>query len=175
MKLFLLNNLNVPNYIEPTSNNSFGSWFYITKEETRQEGPWSDNDEDAYFPEHLEILKSNPYPFQQQIIDSANIKDDMRTVNVIYDPYGCSGKTCVALYLSVTSKAILVPMCKTSQDIIQFVCSFCMPKKLRNPSPIFIDLPRALHKHALEEIYSGIEILKSGALYDTRFTARRWM
>lgn len=174
IKIFKDFDFPIPNYIEPSSSNSLGQWFYVMKNETRIEGPWKDTDEEIYVPKHIKNAMDNPYPFQQQIINSTKTNRE-REVNVIYDPTGCSGKTTVATWLCVMSDAILVPMCYKTNDIIQYICSICMQKKLRSPSPIFIDLPRATPKTALQEVYAAIEILKSGLLYDTRFTGKRWV
>jgi hypothetical protein len=173
MNLFLAENLAIPNYLEPTSNNSFGSWFYVLKKETRIEGPWKNTDEEYYLPIHLRGVLDKPYPYQQQIIDSAKINDS-RTVNVIYDPKGCTGKSTVAAWCSATSDAISVPPCGKAQEIVQYVCSLCMQKQIRNPGLIFVDIPRAISQASLDQIYAAIEIIKSGVLYDMRFSAKRW-
>jgi len=49
-----------------------------------------------------------------------------------------------------------------------------MGKSIRGTVPIFIDLPRAMDKSRLFGIYSAIEQIKSGWVYDTRNKWREW-
>lgn len=49
------------------------------------------------------------------------------------------------------------------------MCNICMCRNLRNPTPVFIDLPRAMNKDRLNGIYTAIEQIKKGKLYDMRY------
>ena len=49
-----------------------------------------------------------------------------------------------------------------------------MGKKIRQSVPIFIDLPRAMDKTRLYGIYTAIEQIKSGWVYDVRNSWKEW-
>ncbi len=101
--------LKMNNYLAPTSNGCFGSWFYVTKSETRVSGPWSDKDKDDYFPIHYRVEKL--YPFQQAIIDKVKEEGESgknRIVNILYDPVGSIGKSLVVGRLVCEKRGYLV-------------------------------------------------------------------
>lgn len=163
------------NYLEPASTNSYGHWFYVMKEETKIEGPWKDTDEELYVPLEYREIDKNWHPFQTQIIQSKDEVKKNREVNVIFDPKGNSGKTTLANYLTITQQGLLIPPLAKASDIIQYVCSLCMARKTRDPKIVFFDLPRALNKSDLRELFTAVEQIKNGILYDTRYTGKCWV
>lgn len=149
-----------------TSNASKNNDFYVTKEDTRVEGPWSteDGEEPQYIPRQIrEVIKL--YPFQEKVHNSC-FQYDPRTINIVLDPMGNLGKSIVCQYLDVYKKAVMVPPINDYKDMIQY----CMSRR-RTPAYL-IDMPRALKKDKLYSFYSAIETLKSGFLFDLRYKGR---
>ena len=173
LKLFKV----APNYFEPTVNAEHyrGDAFYQMKDDTRIEGPWSDRDKEneVYIPRQYRNLIDKLYPYQQYIFDTRN-EFEPRKINLIYDKTGCNGKSTIAAICELYGTGIDVPPMNDMKEIIQLLCDECMSSKLRNPSPIFIDMPRAMDKTRLFGIYSAIEQIKKGKLYDTRYNYRKW-
>lgn len=166
-----------PNYLSVTSNPTFykGDMFYVMKEDTRVEGPFSDKDikPEVYIPRHFRGKLSNLRPFQKQIWDSANDFDD-RIINMIYCPTGNAGKSTIASLCELFGRGIDLPPCNDAEKIIQSCCDICEGKSVRNPSPIFVDLPRAMNKDRLNGIYTAIEQIKKGKLYDLRYKYKEY-
>lgn len=164
-----------PNYFQPTVNPEYfkGDAFYMTKEDTRIAGPWKDTDKDEYIPRQYKGLLDRLYPYQQKIWDTRQVFEP-RKINLVYDPTGNNGKSSIASLCELYGDGIDVPPMNDMKEIIQLICDECMSKKLRNPSPIFIDLPRAMDKSRLFGIYTAIEQIKKGKLYDTRYNYKSW-
>lgn len=49
-----------------------------------------------------------------------------------------------------------------------------MAKETRSPSPIFLDMPRAMNKERLNGIYTAVEQIKKGKLYDLRYSYKEY-
>jgi len=175
MKMF--NIIPVPNYLEPSVKTTFytGDMFYVMKTETRIDGPWSDKDikKDVYIPRQYRLEFNSLYPYQQFIFNSATVFDT-RTINLIYDPLGNNGKSTIASYCELYGKGIDLPPVNDGQQLIQATCDICYGKDLRDPSPIFFDLPRAMTKDNLNGLYTAIEQIKKGKLVDLRYKYKEW-
>lgn len=173
LKLFKV----APNYFEPTVNAEHfrGDAFYMMKEDTRIEGPWTDKDKknEIYVPRQFRGLMNNLYPYQQFIYDTRN-DFEPRKINLVYDEKGCNGKSTIASLCELMDKGIDVPPMNDMKEIIQLLCDECMATDNRSPTPIFIDMPRAMDKSRLYGIYSAIEQIKKGKLYDTRYNYKKW-
>ena len=164
-----------PHYLEPTTcgeakNNSFS---YAMKEDTRSQGPWSDKDQEVYIPRQYRGLMERLYPFQKVIFDSAH-EFDPRIINLIYCPEGNQGKSTIAALCELHGRGIDLPPVNDAEKLLQSVCDICMSKQIRDPSPIFVDLPRAMDKTRLNGIYTAIEQIKKGKLYDLRYSYKEW-
>lgn len=170
-------------YFEPTCNNyrrmissadGIGK-YYATKIDTRIEGPWTSDDVETFVPEHVKSFE--PYPWQEDLIANHLGKND-RQVTCIFDPKGGIGKSTLLTWL-LTSSAnadsyYQIPPINDSKDLMQAVCDQLMAKRDRNPKAIFIDLPRAMNKKCLAEMYVAIESIKDGYSYETRYKYRDW-
>jgi len=154
-----------------TSKNNKDNDFYVAKEGSRIDGPWKDTDVEIYIPENVRNI--NLYPWQQQTIDSAEIKDD-RTVNVIIDKKGSSGKSTIARFMECREKAIWLPPMNDPKELMQAMCCICMDKKLRNPKLVYINLPRAMDQTRINGIFNTIEQIKDGKLYDFRYHYKKY-
>lgn len=167
----------IPNYLEPTANPTYykGDMFYVLKEETRISGPWTDKDkefEEVYLPYQYLGIKERFYPFQKQVYDSAELRE-ARKINYVFDPKGNKGKSSVASIMEIEGNAIDLPPANDLKEMLQVACDECY-ERTRNPKVIFIDLPRAMEKTRLYGIYSGIEQIKKGKLYDCRYNYKKW-
>lgn len=160
-----------PQYLEPSHDTS---WSYVMKKDTRIDGPWTDEDVEVYIPRQYRGLMDRLYPYQKVIMDSADVFDT-RSINLIYCPVGGVGKTTVAMLCRLFKNGITLPPINDQKELVQSCCDICVARNTRNPSPIFIDLPRAMKKDTLHGIYSGIELIKNGDLYDLRYKYREYL
>ena len=173
MKLF--GSMPVPNYLEPTVNATYyaGDMFYVSKTETRIDGPWDERETEKYIPRQYRNMLDKLYPYQKHIYDSADVFDT-RTINMIYCPVGNVGKSTIASVCELYAKGIDLPPVNDAEKLIQSCCDICEAKQIRNPSPIFVDLPRAMNKDRLNGIYTAIEQIKKGKLFDLRYKYKEY-
>lgn len=141
-----------------------GNFNYVMKADTRIEGPWTDRDytEPPPLTRQLQkFAKDRFYPWQRQVFDMCSEFDD-RTINLIYDVHGNAGKHIFAEYLEHEKMALELPPLRSVQDIM----AACM----RAPASkvYLVHMPKAMEEDQLAEIYSGLECLKNGKMYDTR-------
>lgn len=156
---------------DPTTNEEFKkkSFQYVMKEQTRIDGPWDDRDYDepAVMTRQLESFLQLPLrPYQQQIKDMITVPCD-RSIIVIYDPIGNSGKSIFSEYLEYLKVAYEIPTFDKLEDIM-----FCVMGLKTYPCYI-VDMPRGLPKRSLSQFYSGLECLKNGVAYDKRYQFRK--
>lgn len=148
-----------------------GDMFYVTKADTRVDGPWTDKDVELYIPrQYRDIL---PYPWQQKVLDSVH-NFNSRIVNLIYDPAGCQGKSTIAAICCLKNNGIIIPPVNDHEKLMASVCDILSAKEERRPGPIFIDLPRYMDKSRLYGIISSIEQIKNGYSYDMRYKYKEW-
>lgn len=147
----------------PCSNYNMGNMLYVMKIDSKIDGPWTDKDEKPIpIPKQIKMIESL-YPYQQEIIDRSKYMWNCRKINVLYDSEGCKGKTTLATYCAVNKIGKKLPCLNDYRDLMQ--CIMCMPiQKL-----YFIDMPRAINKNKLAEFYAGIEDIKNGFCFDTRY------
>lgn len=150
----------------PTSGDNKDNMFYVCKEDTRIEGPWSDEDQEIYIPRQFRDIKLKIW--QNKIIESKKLFQD-RTVNLIFDPEGGKGKSTIAAIGELLHSGIDLPPVNDAKDLIFTICDICSGRNLRNPGLVFLDLPRAMDKERLFGLYQAIEQVKKGKLYDLRY------
>jgi len=173
MKLF--DSIPIPNYLEPSANPTYyaGDMFYVQKNETRVDGPWDERVTEKYIPRQYRDMLSKLYPYQRYIYDNAQVFDT-RIINMIYCPKGNIGKSTIASICELYANGIDLPPVNDSEKLIQSCCDICEAKGIRNPSPIFIDMPRAMNKDRLNGIYTAIEQIKKGKLFDLRYKYKEY-
>lgn len=173
MKLFEGAGVPVPNYLEPTSSPVYlkGDNFYVMKEDTRIDGPWTDKDEEKYIPK--QFREKDLKKWQVKVVEDSKVFND-RLVNVIYDPVGCNGKSFLSSYCSLFLSGITVPPVNDAKELMAVMCDICMGKEERKPNPVFIDMPRSQDQSRLYGVYSAIEQIKNGLLYDLRYKYKEW-
>lgn len=142
---------------------------YVTKADTRVQGPWTDTEFETppVLTRQLVTFKDKvKYPWQQQVEEWCGLEDD-RSIKLIYDVQGNSGKSIMCEYLEYEKLAFEIPPLHQMEDIMQFCMSF------KSQKVYLIDMPRAMKKDKLAGFYSGLECLKNGYVYDKRYAAKR--
>lgn len=144
-----------------------GNMFYVMKEETRIDGPWSDQatTDEHYVPKRLRI-EPEWRPWQQKVIDDLNSEPDDRTINVIIDEKGNIGKSLLTMYLAANKRARRIPQQKDIRDVMRLIMSGDPVKCY------FIDFPRAISERDQNSMYAAIEEIKNGYCYDDRYKFR---
>lgn len=92
-------------------------------------------------------------PWQQSVIDIMNTEPNDRTVNVIIDPDGNTGKSYLTMYLHIHNLAVHIP-----QGVNIMKCVIDMPKL----NTYFFDPPRATSGKARNNTYRFIKDIKIG-------------
>jgi len=134
--------------------------FYVTKEETRVAGPWSD--QMIYAGRDLACM-STPYPWQKQVLDSIAGEADDRTVNFIVDPVGNSGKSKLAKYIGFKKLGMSLAF-GDARSLANLVI------KMKPKPAYFLDLSRSKPKdNAMSDIYNVIEQIKNGYVLNTKY------
>ena len=103
------------------------------------------------------------YPWQQQIVDDANVWNT-RVINLVIDKTGNNGKSILKNYISVHGIGISIPFCNNYKKIMCFVMD--TPKKRL----YIFDIPCSVNKDRLHGLMNGIETIKDGYAYDDRYS-----
>ncbi|AXH74683.1 MAG: putative viral replication protein [Cressdnaviricota sp.] len=148
----------------PTSNENRDNTFYVSKEETRLDGPWSNKDVEIYIPRQIREIEKL-YPWQQFVVDTYDVWNT-RQINCIVDVKGCNGKSTLTQYMRAHKLAFKIPFCNDFKDIMRIV--YDVPTY----RCYIIDIPRAIQKDRLFQMYSAIEEVKGGYAYDDRYSFR---
>lgn len=148
-------------HLSITSNENRNNMFYVMKEETRVDGPWTDMEKPTYIPRQIREIKKL-YPWQQHIVDTYD-EWDTRTINVIYDLEGNNGKSTLCGYMRAHKIGFVLPFINDYKDIMRMI--MCVPTK----RCYLMDMPRAINKDRLYQMYGAIETIKNGYAYDDRY------
>ena len=102
---------------------------------------------------------------QRRILREVNASGD-RSIVTVFDPKGSTGKSFLCRWLFEHNIGFYVPpTVRTTQGIIQYVASGYRGQRI-----IVIDIPRS--SRWTNELYEGIEAIKDGLVYDTRYSAK---
>lgn len=158
-------------HVSAGSNASGASFNYAMKADTRVLGPWTEEGSvEVKMPRDLEGWVDNKFPWQTVVRqDCTDGKLNRRDVNVICDIRGNGGKSTLMKYMDWKKESVFIPAMKETDRFI----GFCM--SMRESDSYMIDMPRAMDKQHLEGFWAGIEMLKSGMLYDWRNKGRQRM
>lgn len=144
------------------------SGFYVTKEESRVAGPWSNKDVVPYIPRfHRNLVFTR---VQQWIFDKLKAQDDRKFLFLV-DKEGGTGKSTFGTQLSLKHGGIRIPASiKTAEDALAVVYS----RVSVNPGKtwiIYLDIPRSVAKaEHWGKWLSLLEDVKNGHAYDKRYT-----
>lgn len=169
-----------PNYLAVTSNAHKGDMFYVMKSETRQEGPWTDQDGEkppVQFEQERQL-----FPFQRSFLKLIKRHADDRSVNFLYEKTGGKGRSYLVSKLA-HDKIVYAPpavFCTSAERMMQNLASQVLAdreyermyqkevRRLKIPV-IFVDLPRSATMKTVQELYFALESFKTGLLVDTRY------
>lgn len=143
-----------------TSNENRDNNFYVSKKETRVEGPWKDDDKVTIIPRQVRDIVL--YEWQQEIVDRLKIWDT-RIINVVIDRDGNKGKSTLLSYIRAHGLGRVLPSVNDSKDMMRMVCD------LETAGAYLFDMPKAMSKDKLYGFYSAIEQIKDGYAYDDRY------
>lgn len=136
---------------------------YCSKDYSRVLGPWKDSDDaPIYIPRQIREIKEL-YPFQKQIIELGK-NWDTRHINWLYCPTGNIGKSILCGYIRAHKLGRVLPMINDYKDLMEIV--------MGTPTSSFylLDMPRAIRKDKLYQLISGLETIKDGYCFDTRYS-----
>lgn len=159
----------------PTANVNKQNFNYAMKTDTRVAGPWTDKDkveEPKFLTREAKVLmEKGLYPWQESIKKSCDDQKgdttyDGRSINVLVDEGGNSGKGSLAAYARYTGFAQTLP---TVSDMKQLV-GFAMD--LPHHAYIF-DWPKAMVKKEMKQFFAAVETIKDGWLWDVRNKGRQ--
>ena len=164
-------------HLSVTSSENRKNNFYVTKEESRVAGPYYSESyylstSDAFVPRQIrDLTEESLYPWQQDVVlDCKGFNP--RTINVIVDRQGNHGKsTLVSYMLCKVQSSLEVPPVHDFKDVSQFIGSMVKQSGRGCAKNIFIDFPRSRDQTKIHQFMSGIERIKDGRLFDTRYAA----
>jgi len=144
---------------------------YVMKVQTRLEGPWKDTDADLRPPPVVtsqlkNFMEHDMYPWQQAALEKAQAYNE-RHLHYIYDPHYNSGKSIFCEFLEYRMLGEEIPPFNNMEDIMQFV--MCQ----HTAKCYLFDMPAAMKKDKVSQLYSGLEMLKNGFLYDKRYNGKK--
>jgi len=150
-------------HLSPTTNEVFVTEddFYVLKDETRIGKSYTDKDKSYNIPRQVRDITLKRW--QRQIVELSSVWDT-RSINIIYDTVGNIGKSVLTTYMGVYKLARQLPYCNDYKDIMRMVMD--MPTS----NAYIIDMPRAISKDKLFQLFGGIETVKSGYAYDDRYS-----
>lgn len=149
-----------------TSKNGTRDFAYVTKEEGRVDGPWTHDLPDGELSIHKEMKTAELHPWQAKMIEVLKEKDS-RTIHCIWDPIGGNGKSWFKDYLMWKKLARVIPPLDDMKDIM--ACAMAPGEKR---DTFVFDMPRQIRHEEAHNMYTGIECLKDGRAFDTRYQYR---
>ena len=153
-------------HLSPTSRENADNDFYVSKEESRIDGPWKDTDRVIYIPKHFRVVGANGFlPFQQSIIDIMNTEPG-RSVHCIIDNKTNQGKSTFVGFLCCQDLATKITGFNEYRDIMRMVMD---TREVKKVNTYFVDMPKAtVGISKMRQLFMGIETVKDGHCYDDR-------
>lgn len=152
-------------HVSITSTENKDNDYYTCKQDTRINGPWKDTDKDDYIPRDIRNIKELR-PWQKELLTLMTTEHD-REIYVIYDTTGNIGKTIFTRWMMCNNIAEILPCVNDCKDIMRLAYDI-------GPKGCYMfDMPRAMNKDRLFQLYSAIETLKGGFCYDDRYKYNR--
>jgi len=145
-----------------TSKANCENQFYVLKDETRIEGPWKSTD--PYIPKQIRMIKELR-PWQKDVLKISG-NWSTRDINVIIDPKGNNGKSTLVLWAIANKLGQQLPACNNYKDLMRMAMNV---HEATNFKTLFIDMPRGLNKEKVGAMFSAIESIKNGYLWDDRY------
>jgi len=131
---------------------------YVLKADTRVRGPYSDSS--TYIGEDLIVQL---FPWQEEIKTSISRPPDRRSINVVVDSIGNTGKSAFCKYMCWHYKIPILGWGKTG-DLLHLV------SKMPNKSAYIFDLSRSRPQDwGRDDIFSAMEGIKNGLFINTKY------
>lgn len=150
---------------KPTTRGQRDGFDYVMKTATRVAGPWRDGAEEEKREEPAQIKGKTLLKWQEQCRDHIMrpMSDlERRKVNVLYDPVGGVGKSIFKAMCNWKGWAAVPPYFTDMKDTMAFA--------LARPSNAYlIDVPRDAFGRKIKDFWAGVESLKDGIAYETRY------
>lgn len=164
-------------HYSPTSKgiNKENFYNYVTKDTTRIDGPFTDNDVIKYIPKQYQNKIDKYRPFQITISEMCKQFNERGLCNVLYCKEGNTGKSTLAHTQRLFFGGIVLP---SQNDAYRLSCT-CMnllsAKNIRSNVNIFFDLPRCMpEKKELRGLFAALEQISTGYIYDDRNKYKDW-
>lgn len=153
--------------LSPTLDENRDNHYYVSKSETRVDGPWKDTDKEApRFTIQLQKHSEQPLqPWEESLLVIAQTWT-MRNIEVVVAKGG-EGKSLFSEYLEYKSLAYELPAYNDWKDISRV--AYCVDDQ----TCYLIDMPRAINKTKMAGFYAGVETLKNGTVADDRYTFKK--
>ena len=165
----LMNEITV--HLSHTAKINVGNFYYVLKDDTRIDGPWRESD--LRMVPQLRKIAANPRPWQKCVKTTfeSSILDE-RTIHIIHDEKGDTGKSMFSMYLQQQKLAARIPVLGTFKDSFHIAMA---EQKLNPDNKGFIfDIPRAQDlRDSSCNTFAAIEEVKNGYLYDERYNWNR--
>jgi hypothetical protein len=156
--------------IEPARASDTVCKDYVTKEETRLQGPYLKMNLDVTrFPE-IEPVMTRPYEWQKEVISQMETNSKTRNIIWIYDGIGNSGKTMLCKYIVLKNQGV-----SSSAYYLGYGKAWDIKYELsrikgEHPKLLIFDFTRTKpFAFDMTEIYSVIEEIKNGIYLSTKF------
>uniref|UniRef100_UPI00404729E9 hypothetical protein n=1 Tax=Flavobacterium sp. TaxID=239 RepID=UPI00404729E9 len=151
-------------HMSPTHNGTVAdkSFKYVMKADTRVDGPWSDKDpKPQYIPRQVREVETL-WPWQEDVCEILK-QWDPRSIHCIVDTRGQMGKTILVGKIRAYNLGRKLPFCNDYLQIMRMVMD------LPTNTAYIIDIPRAISKEKLFQMWGAIEEIKNGYAYDDRY------
>ena len=142
---------------------------YVLKADTRTDGPYSDKDYEEPPPLTRQLkgfMEQELRPWQEKVMEIMTSYNE-RSITLILDQVGNSGKSIFAEYMEYKKLGYEVPPMRLMEDIMQCAMG------IKAQRCYMIDMPRAMKKDKLGDFYAGLEALKNGVMYDKRYSFKK--
>lgn len=155
--------------IESEAGERAHSFYVMKQDETYRAGPWSDKDIIEYIPPHILEMKTL-LPWQETMKELAQTYHK-RYVDCLVDTRGGAGKSSFVMYMCCYHKGRYIPFVNDCKDLMQW----CYGMGEHDTPCWYLDMPRCANKDRMYGIYSAIENLKAGWVFDMRYKAQMRM
>lgn len=158
-------------HLSPTATeNTKGPPFYVLKVQTRVEGPWTEKD---YEEPRVPSTRLRDYGILeqrlmwQQDLHDILVKEEHRIVNMIIDRKGNNGKSAFVEWMEYKGLTIEMPEFMCAEDLL--ATAMDLPEQ----KIYLFDFSRATPQKHMAGLFSAIEKLKNGLMYDKRYHFKR--
>lgn len=149
------------------AENTFATFNYVMKEDTRIAGPWDDKQDRKVKTRSVQWIDDNgTLPWQETMIDMIKLYNH-RNIDILWDKRGNLGKSVFADWMEFYDHAIECSLEEDVKEMKHFVYQHAHAKCY------IFDTERALDKKDQRRFWAFIEQLKNGKVSDNRYKNKR--